>query len=123
MLLLSLVLFVGGVVLYVQSPALLIYWAYPWPVYLLMTAAVGCAVRSRRRGWRRYATIGVTGLLTVLFVGYTAAFSRLSHGELAVHPGDAFPDFTLRSSTNEPFSSSQLKGQSAALYVFYRGDW
>ena len=123
MLLVSLVLLVGGFALYVWVPALLIYWTYPWPVYAIMVGAVAAAVASRRAGKLRWATIGFTGLITVLFLTYTLILSRLSHGELAVHPGDAFPDFTLQTSTKELFSPSQLKGQSAALYIFYRGDW
>jgi peptidoglycan/LPS O-acetylase OafA/YrhL len=123
MLLLSLALLIVAVALYVWVPALLIYWMFPWPVYVLMLGAVAAAVASRRAGWRRWATIGLSGLVTVLFVLYTMVFSRLSHGELAVRPGDAFPDFTLQTSTKEPFSPAQLRGQRAALYIFYRGDW
>jgi hypothetical protein len=123
MLVLSLALLVGGFALYVYVPALLIYWIYPWPVYALMLGAVAAAVASRRAGKLRGATIGFSSLLTLLFLLYTLMLSRLDHGELAVHPGDAFPDFSLQTSTKEPFSPSQLKGQSAALYVFYRGDW
>ena len=123
MLLLSLALLVGAFVLYVWVPALLLYWIHPWPVYAIMLGAVGAAVASRRHGWLRAITIGFTSLITVLFLLYALIFSRLSHGELTVRPGDAFPDFTLQTSTKEPFSPSQLKGQSAALYVFYRGDW
>lgn len=123
MLLLSLALLVGAVALYVYVPALLIYWTYPWPVYALMLGAVAAAVASRRAGKLRWATVGFTSLITGLFLFFTLMASRLSYGELAVRPGDAFPDFTLQTSTKEPFSPSQLKGQSAALYVFYRGDW
>ena len=123
MLLLSLALLVGAFALYVYVPALLIYWTYPWPVYATMLGAVAAAVASRRTGKLRWMTIGFGGLVTVLFLTYTLALSRLSHGELAVRPGDAFPDFTLQTSTKEQFSPSQLKGWSAALYVFYRGDW
>lgn len=123
MLLLSLALLVGAFALYVCVPALLIYWTYPWPVYAIMLGAVAAALASRRAGKLRWATIGLSALITVLFLAYTLALSHLSHGELTVRPGDAFPDFTLQTSMKEQFSPSQLKGQSAALYVFYRGDW
>ncbi len=123
MLLLSLVLFVGALALYIWVPALLIYWTYPWPVYAVLLAAIAVAMTSKRRGWLRRVTIGVTGLLTALFLLYTLVLSQLNPTELAVHAGDRFPEFTLQTSTRELFSPSQLKGQSAALYVFYRGDW
>jgi hypothetical protein len=123
MLLLSAALLVTAFALYVMVPALLIYWNHPWPVYLLMVASVASAVASRRRGFLRWSTIGLTGAVTALFVAYVAALSQLDHTQLAVKPGDPFPDFTLRTSTGDPFSPSQLKGRSAALYVFYRGDW
>ena len=123
MLLLSVALLVGAFALYVEVPALLIYWTYPWPVYAVMLGAIAAAVASRRVGKLRWATIGFTTLITALFLAYTLFLSGLSHGALAVRPGDAFPDFTLQTSTNDPFSPSRLKGQSAALYIFYRGDW
>ncbi len=123
MLLLSLALLISAFALYVWVPALLIYWTHPWPVYVLFAAAVGAAVASPRRGTLRLAAIGATSLVTVLFLFYTLALSRLAHGQLAVHAGEAFPDFTLQTSTKEIFSPAQLKGQSAALYIFYRGDW
>jgi len=123
MLLLSLALLIGAFVLYTQVPALLLYWQYPWPVYVLLIASVGVALRSRRRGVLRYATVGVTGMLTVLFFVYTLSFSQLHRGRLAVEVGAHFPDFTLQTSTKEPFSPGQLAGKSAALYIFYRGDW
>ena len=123
MLLLSLALLIGACALYVLVPALLIYWTYPWPVYALLIAAVCVAIASQRRGWLRRLTIGVTGLVTTLFLLYTLFLSQLSPTQLAVRAGDPFPEFTLQTSTRESFSPSQLKGQSAALYVFYRGDW
>ena len=123
MLVLALALLIVACALYVWVPALLLYWIFPWPVYVLLVGAVGAAVASRRAGWRRWATLGLASLITVLFVLYTLVFSRLSHGELAVRPGDPFPDFTLQTSTKEAFSPAQLRGQRAALYIFYRGDW
>jgi hypothetical protein len=123
MLLLSVALLVGAFALYLWVPALLIYWTYPWPVYALLVAAVVVAVRSTRRGKLRLAIIGASSVITMLALLYTLVLSELSHGQLTVRPGDPFPDFTLQTSTQAQFSPSQLKGQSAALYVFYRGDW
>ncbi len=123
MLLFSLALLIGAFVLYTQVPALLIYWKYPWPVYLLLIASAAVALRSRRRGALRFVTFGLTGLLTVLFFLYTLSFSQLQRGSLAVEVGARFPNFTLETSTRERFSSAELAGKSAALYIFYRGDW
>jgi hypothetical protein len=123
MVLLSLALLLAAFGLYVFVPSLLIYWTHPWPVYALLLAAVAAAVASRPRRVLRYALIGATSLVTVLFFVYALALSRLDRGHLLVRAGDPFPDFTLQTSTHEAFSPSQLKGQSAALYVFYRGDW
>ena len=123
MLLLALLLLAGAVALYVLVPALLIHSAYPLPVYALLLASVGVAVASRRRGIPRLLTIGVTGLATALFFAVTLVSSQLDRGTLAVHVGDAFPEFTVLTSTRQSFSPSQLKEQSAALYIFYRGDW
>jgi peroxiredoxin len=71
----------------------------------------------------RYAAVAVTGVAVLALVLYTFAFSRYDRGELRVRPGDPFPEFTLRSSTGEPFSSAQNRGRSTALYIFYRGGW
>jgi ABC-type Na+ efflux pump permease subunit len=123
MLLVSIAVAVGAIAVYALTPALLIYWSYPWPIYGAMLASVALALGSRRRGILRYATVGITGLATVAFLVVTLFTTRLDHGQLALRPGDAFPDFTLTTSTKRPFSSAELKGQSAALYIFYRGDW
>ncbi len=123
MLLLAPILVVAAIALYVMMPALLIHSPYPLPAYGLLVAAVVAAVASKRRGILRIVTIVLTALVSVLFFVHTVAQGNLPRGELAVHPGDPFPEFTLLTSTREPFSSSSMKGQSAALYIFYRGDW
>lgn len=120
---LALALLVGGVALYVYVPSLLLYWRYPWPVYGLLAAAVLVASRSRGRRWARWSVTGLAALLLGLFVTYSVSLSYLGEHRLAVAPGDRFPDFELRTSTNETFSPADLRGKSAALFVFYRGDW
>ncbi len=119
MLLLAPVLVVAAIALYVTVPALLIHSTYPLPAYGLLVAAVVAAVSSKCRGILRTATIVLTSLVSALFFAHTVAQGNLPRGELAVHPGDPFPEFTLLTSTREPFSPSK----SAALYIFYRGDW
>jgi len=123
MLLLSLAFAAAAVALYIESPAMLIYSTYPWPVYVLLVASVSCAFASRRRGILRWATFGGTAFVAGLFILYTVHFSRLAPHELSLKAGDAFPEFTLQTSTGAAFSPSQIRGEKAALYIFYRGDW
>jgi len=114
---------VGAVALYALAPSLRIHMSYPWPVYALLVSAIGVAVASRRRGWLRGVTIGAISVVAVMFSYYTLVYSDLDGRRLAVDVGDRFPEFTLETSTGERFSSSETIGKSAALYVFYRGDW
>ncbi len=123
LLLLSLALLAGGMALCLLTPSLLIYSTYPWPVYVLMLGSVGVALASGARAALRYGTVGITGIVTVLVLVMTIGAGRLSRGEITVRAGEPFPDFRLQTSTKDWFSPSQLKGQSAALYIFYRGDW
>jgi hypothetical protein len=92
-------------------------------VYLLLLGSVASAVASRSRAWLKYPVLGISSGLSLLFIFYTLWLSALPHGEVAVRPGDRFPDFTLQTSKGQSFSPSTLVGKSAALYVFYRGDW
>jgi hypothetical protein len=123
MLLLSLFLLAAAVVAFVQVPEFLIHSRYPIPVYALLVASTVAALVSRRRGVLRSVAIAGAGLVMVLLVSYTAFFSEIGAVRLALRPGDPFPDFTLQTSTGETFSPSQLHGETAALYVFYRGHW
>lgn len=122
MLLLAVALVVVAFALYTQVPALLIYWHYPWPVYLVFAAALMAATYARQ-GWARRVVVGLVAVVGLGFVGFTTVLSQLDHPALALRPGDPFPEFTLQTSARQPFSPSQLRGRSAALYVFYRGDW
>lgn len=123
MLWLALALVVGSFALYVSLPPLLLYWRYPWPVFATLAAAVVVAWSSGARGWLRATATGLSAFLFVFFVAYTVFLSRLDAPRLAVEPGDRFPDFTLLTSTKDSFSPADLYGKTAALYVFYRGDW
>jgi predicted membrane channel-forming protein YqfA (hemolysin III family) len=123
MLVVSLVLAVAGVLVFWFIPTFQVYATYPWPSYVLLASSVLIAFRSPSRWWRKGMVVAVTSTLLVLFVGITAYLPRLYRPPLAVKVGDRFPDFTLTTSTRESFSPSDLRGKTAALYVFYRGDW
>jgi cytochrome oxidase Cu insertion factor (SCO1/SenC/PrrC family) len=115
------------------------------------TAAAVYYWTLRRRGFRRYPAeifvlLGIavvfgalgtadrpsllTGLLlcfelvalvaAILYLGVGARFPR---SRVSVSPGERLPRFTLPDSTGRPFRSKDLEGKSAALYLFYRGDW
>ena len=123
MLLLSLALAVGGILVFALIPTYQVYTPYPWPSYLLLALAVGVALRSPARWRRKGAVVALTSTLLVLLVAYTGYLSNLDRAPLAVNVGDRFPDFTVATSSKEPFSPRDLRGKTAALYIFYRGDW
>lgn len=123
MLVASLVLAVGALLVFWLIPTFQIYETYPWPSYVLLALSIGAALRSPARWRRKGAVVAFTSALLVLFVTLTAYLSNLDRARLAVDVGDAFPDFTVQTSSGEPFSPRDLRGKTAALYIFYRGDW
>lgn len=123
MLVVSFVLAAGGVLLFWFIPTFQVYETVPWPSYVLLALAVGAALRSPTRWRRKGAVVAITSALLVLFVAATAYLPQLERAPLAVSVGDPFPDFALTTSERESFSPRDLRGKTAALYVFYRGDW
>ena len=123
MLIASLALAVVGILLFWFIPTFQVYTAYPWPSYFLLALSVVLAFRSPARWPRKGAVVVLTSALLVLFIGITAYLPRLERAQLAVDVGDRFPDFTLSTSEGESFSPRDLRGKTAALYIFYRGDW
>lgn len=121
MLLLSITLTITAVLLYVLSPSLLLYSAPPWPVYVLLLGALVAAFLSGRR--TRMLVVAVTVVLGVAVFYPHSVKTRTSTAELAIVVGDTFPAVTLPTSNGTVFSSVALRGRSAALYLFYRGDW
>lgn len=122
MLALAIALTLGAVLLYVQSSSLLIYSTHPLPVYALLAGALLAAARARQAK----AKLAVAALALLLGGGIFYIHSVRSHipvTPLNVAVGDAFPDVSLPTSTGTTFVSADLRGRSAALYLFYRGDW
>jgi hypothetical protein len=121
--LLSLALAASALAAYLLVPSVMIHGEEPWPAYALLAGSVVAAAASRRRGWVRRLTIAATAIVSALFVFFNVGPLSLDPGGLAVRPGDPFPELTLPTSTGATFFSRDLAGRSAALYIFYRGDW
>ena len=119
---LSALLFVAGTVLYTTVPGFFIYSYYPVPIYLLLLSSVMLAIRGNP-GWPRRIMLAISGTVTAFFIVYTLFLSGLDRPALAVQAGEPFPTFTVQTSQGTMFTSTDLVGQHAALYVFYRGDW
>ena len=109
--------------LYLRLPALHLHMLHPWPVYVLLAAAAAVALTCGARWAQKIPVVALCLLVGIPFVGYHESFSRIEMPALTVQPGDSFPEFTLTTSQGKTFSSGSLRGQSRALYIFYRGDW
>ena len=115
----------GGLGLYFLLLHFGIYRRYPVETYLLLGLGAFLAWHAARRGggfWL-WALAAAQGVFFVLFLGWTLVFSRMPARELAVKPGDPMLDFALPDQDGRAFSSAALRGKTAALYIFYRGDW
>jgi hypothetical protein len=125
MVVLSLILMLGGVVLYFVLTFAGFYRLYPVETYALMAIAIWLAWRGARRrgGWWRYATCGFNCVVLALFVYWTMAFSQLPERTLSVSVGEPFIPIALTDHNGGFFNSADLLGKSAALYLFYRGHW
>jgi hypothetical protein len=119
----AIALLVAAVVLYLKIPTLHLHMLHPWPVYALLAAALAAALKSDARRALKLPVVALSALVGILFVGYHESYSRIEMPEMAVQIGDPFPDFALPTSQGATFSSGSLRGQSRALYIFYRGDW
>ena len=122
---LSLILMLAGWVLYFALTFAGLYRLYPLESYALMALAIWLAYRVARRkgGWWRYAICGFIIFISSLFVYWTMVFSQLPDQQLSVAVGEEFIPITLTDQEGNNFHSPALVGKSAALYLFYRGDW
>ena len=122
---LSLVLMFAGWVLYFALTFAGFYRLYPLESYVLMAIAVWLSWSAARSsgGWWRYATCGFVSFILALFVYWTLAFSQLPDQQLSVSVDEEFIPITLTDHNGKTFHSSDLVGETAALYLFYRGDW
>lgn len=121
-LLLSTALLVAAVVLYTTSPSQLLYSTHPLAVYALLLSGLGVAWLSNR-GKARLAILVLASAIGAMTFYLHSVRSHTESAELSIAIGDTFPDVVLPTSTGFEFSSAQLRGRTAALYLFYRGDW
>ena len=122
MLALAIALTLGAVLVYVLSPSLLIYSTHPLPVYALLAAALAALTRAPQAKAR--IAVGMLALLLGGGIFYIhSVLSQIPLTPLNLSVGDAFPEVTLPTSTGTNFASAEIRGRSAALYLFYRGDW
>ena len=122
---LSLICMLAGPILYFILSFAGIYRLYPLESYSLMALAVWLSWRTARRagGWWRFAVCGLTSFMLVIFIYWTAFFSQLPQQNLSVSVGKPFMPIVLTDHQNSQFNSTNLVGENAALYLFYRGNW
>lgn len=115
-------LITAAVALYLTSPSQMLYSAHPLGVYALLLSAAAAAWLGGR-GKARAGLLVLVALLGGVTFYFHSVRSHLESAGLSISVGDKFPEVTLPTSTGLEFSSTDLRGKSAALYVFYRGDW
>ena len=98
---------------------------YPWEQFVLLgiAASLGALAMVERPSLLKGSLLFIELVaLTVSFVyfGVGVRFRRSGVGVLA---GKRLPSFTLPDSTGKLFRSESLEGETAALYLFYRGGW
>ena len=122
---LSLIFMFSGLALYFVLTFAGIYRLYPIESYVLMAVAIGLAWRTARskRGWWRYSVCGFNSVMLVMFIYWTMFFSQLPEQKIPVVVGKPIIPITLTDHNGNLFNSANLIGKSAALYLFYRGDW
>jgi hypothetical protein len=122
---LSLIFMLAGPVLYFVLAFAGINRLYPMESYTLMAVAVGLSWRTARRagGWWRYGAFGLNSVMLVMFVYWTLLFSQIPEQKIPFAVGKPFTPITLTNHNGSLFNSANLTGKSAALYLFYRGDW
>jgi len=122
---LSLIFMFAGPALYFALSFAGIYRLYPMESYISMAVAVGLSWRTARRagGWWRYGAFGLNSVMLVMFIYWTMFFSQMPEQKIPVVVGKPIIPITLTEHNGNLFNSANLIGKSAALYLFYRGDW
>ncbi len=120
----------AGVVFLLSSAALFflrlrlgLYSRYPYEQFVLVGAAVvvGLLAALANPGFATLGLLAVEVIALALVVRYLAIGARFPDDEVALKPGERFPEFTLPDSEGRSFHSRTLLGGVSALYIFYRG--
>lgn len=120
-------------ILFVASAVGVFFWTlqnrgfrrYPWEVFVLLGIAVsiGALATAERpsplNGVLLFVELGALAA-SLVYLGLGARFPR---SEVRVGTGERLPSFELPDSTGQLFHSEGLEGKTAALYLFYRGEW
>ena len=118
------------------SPMLGLHHRIPYPAYLLCAAALILAIAGFAIGlgiWSPHAKLGIAGLgfLTSVvigmgagrFVSYTRRATLNPPFVLKLKLGDPFPDFALPDQNGTTHRAADLRSNSGALIMVYRGDF
>ncbi|HXV64994.1 MAG TPA: hypothetical protein VEK15_30145 [Vicinamibacteria bacterium] len=102
-----------------------VYHRIPYESILLVGVSVlfGLAAVVRDGGMVALVLFAIELAASSALVVYLFAGARFPRSELSVRVGDKLPRFELTDSTGRRFDSATLEGKSAALYLFYRGNW
>ncbi len=98
---------------------------FPYEQFLLVGAAfvLGLVAAIAEPGAVTLALLAIEAAAFVLVVRYLGIGTRIPGEGVAVKSGERFPDFALPDSEGGTVDSRSLLGSSAALFVFYRGDF
>jgi hypothetical protein len=98
---------------------------FPYEQFLLVGAAfvLGLVAAIAEPGAVTLALLAIEAAALVLVVRYLGIGARIPGEGVAVKSGESFPDFALPDSEGATVDSRSLLGSSAALFVFYRGDF
>lgn len=101
-----------------------VYRRIPW-LFLGVTAA-GAAIGLLEAVRRPGAGTAIAALVAIAVLAFASwylfSYSMFARREDRPRVGDEFPDFTLPSSSGEPFRLRETRGQ-ARVIILYRGDW
>ncbi len=120
----------SGIVFLAASAALFflrlrlgLYSRYPYEQFVLIGAAVvaGLLAAIANPGIVTLSLLAIEVLALAVVVRYFAIGSRFPDEEIALQPGERFPELELPDSEGRSFHSRALQGRASALYIFYRG--
>ncbi|HSF14129.1 MAG TPA: hypothetical protein VLK65_01100 [Vicinamibacteria bacterium] len=102
-----------------------VYHRVPYESILLIgvSALLGLAAVAREGGIGALVLFALELAALSVLVAYLLSGARFPRSELSVRVGDKLPRFELTDSAGGCFDSATLEGKSAALYLFYRGNW